>query len=210
MNHIILLGDSIFDNAAYTAGGPAVIQHLRQKLPPGWEATLLAVDGSVTGDVVRQIANLPPGATHLIVSAGGNDALTHSGLLSEPARSVAEVLQRLSALQRVFEQVYRQMLMSLLAFKLPTSLCTVYYPNFSDAVVQEISSMGLMVFNETILRLAFQTGLPVIDLRFICSTPEDYANEIEPSVSGGAKIAGVILKTVRQHDFGVKRTIIYY
>jgi len=26
--HVVLLGDSIFDNAAYAAGGPAVIDHL--------------------------------------------------------------------------------------------------------------------------------------------------------------------------------------
>jgi hypothetical protein len=110
----------------------------------------------------------------------------------------------------MFEQVYRQMLTSLLELKLPTTFCTVYYPNFPDAVVQEISSMGLMVFNETILRLAFQADLPVIDLRFVCTTSEDYANEIEPSASGGAKIAEAILKAVKQHDFGMKRTIIYY
>ena len=45
--HVILLGDSIFDNAAYVPGGPAVIEHLRRGLPEGWKATLLGVDGSL-------------------------------------------------------------------------------------------------------------------------------------------------------------------
>ena len=52
MNHIVLLGDSIFDNAAYVGGGPDVIEQLKSILPRDWQATLLAVDGSVTTDVI--------------------------------------------------------------------------------------------------------------------------------------------------------------
>jgi hypothetical protein len=33
MKHLVLLGDSIFDNAAYDAGGPAVIDQVQAKLP---------------------------------------------------------------------------------------------------------------------------------------------------------------------------------
>jgi hypothetical protein len=33
MNHIVLLGDSIFDNAAYVAGGPDVVRQVRDNLP---------------------------------------------------------------------------------------------------------------------------------------------------------------------------------
>jgi len=35
MAHIILLGDSIFDNRAWTAGGPDVIEQVRRLLPEG-------------------------------------------------------------------------------------------------------------------------------------------------------------------------------
>ena len=31
MKHIVLLGDSIFDNAAYVAGGPDVVKQLRER-----------------------------------------------------------------------------------------------------------------------------------------------------------------------------------
>lgn len=70
MGHIVLLGDSIFDNASYVPDRPAVIDQLRQTLPSGWRATLLAVDGHITEDVADQLKNLPPEATHLVVSAG--------------------------------------------------------------------------------------------------------------------------------------------
>ena len=73
MNHAVLLGDSIFDNAAYVPGKPSVIEQLRKTLPGDWKATLLAVDGDVTADVQKQIERLPDDATHLIVSSGGND-----------------------------------------------------------------------------------------------------------------------------------------
>lgn len=45
MTHLILLGDSIFDNAAYVGEQPDVIEQLRAKLPEGWNATLKAIDG---------------------------------------------------------------------------------------------------------------------------------------------------------------------
>ena len=42
MGHVVLLGDSTFDNASYVPGGPAVIEHARRCLPAGWQAALLA------------------------------------------------------------------------------------------------------------------------------------------------------------------------
>ena len=45
MAHIVLLGDSVFDNAAYVPGDPDVRTQLQEKLPKKWKATLLAIDG---------------------------------------------------------------------------------------------------------------------------------------------------------------------
>src|SRR3954471_24838234 len=89
-SHVVLLGDSIFDNAAYVPRGEEVITKLRRRLTVGQSATLAAVDGSVIADVIRQFADIPGSATHLIISAGGNDALHASGVMTEDASSVAE------------------------------------------------------------------------------------------------------------------------
>ena len=78
MGHIVLLGDSIFDNASYVPEGPPVVTQLRHRLPKNWRASLLAVDGHRTMDVMDQLTALPGDATHLIVSVGGNDALSES------------------------------------------------------------------------------------------------------------------------------------
>ncbi len=81
MNHVVLLGDSIFDNAAYVHGGPDVIAHLKSILPQDWKATLLAADGAISIDVIGQIRKIPESATHLVVSAGGNDGLSRADTL---------------------------------------------------------------------------------------------------------------------------------
>ena len=209
MNHIVLLGDSIFDNAAYIDRGPDVIRQLNAILPSDFKATLLAVDGSVTTDVITQIPKIPASATHLIVSAGGNDGLSRADILQRPAGSVGDAVDQLAALRSEFCHNYRRMLNSLLAVKKPLAVCTVYDPNFPDVIMQRVTTTALNLFNDCILREAITHGVPVLDLRLICSEPEDYANEIEPGIVGGQKIAEAILRLVQHHDFSSKRTVIY-
>ena len=96
MPHVVLLGDSIFDNGAYTQGGPDVITQLREALPAGWRATLGAIDGATTQDVDPQLRALPSDVTHAVLSLGGNDALGHADLIEMRVRSSAEVLGRLA------------------------------------------------------------------------------------------------------------------
>jgi hypothetical protein len=209
MKHIVLLGDSIFDNAAYVDAGPDVIKQLRSVLPPGWQATLLAVDGSVTTYVIRQIPKIPASATHLIVSAGGNDGLSRADILQRPAGSVGGAIEQLAALRAEFHLNYHRMLSALLALKQPVALCTVYDPCFPDPLMQRLTTTALNIFNDYILREAFTQGLPVLDLRLICTEAADYANEIEPGVSGGRKIAAGILNLIQNHNFSIKRTVVY-
>lgn len=200
MPHVVLLGDSIFDNAAYVAGGPDVAAQLRGLLPEGWEATLAAVDGAVVTDVARQIPRIPRGATHLVLSVGGNDALGHVDLLDRPARSAAEVLDLLADARDGFAGRYRAMRGSLLRLDLPLTICTIYEGALPEPALQRRASTALTVFNDVILRVAFEAGTDVIDLRRVCDDPADYANPIEPSVRGGAKIAGAILAVVTAED----------
>jgi hypothetical protein len=202
VGHVILLGDSIFDNAAYVAGAPDVVRQVRQRLPSGSKATLAAVDGSRIRDVRRQLRRVPADATHLVLSVGGNDALGSSDFLSAPARSAAEALSGLADIGDEFERGYLAMLTNVLAHELPTAICTVYYPRFPDAALQKVAVAALTVFNDCIVRAAFTHGLPLFDLRLICTEEEDYANPIEPSARGGEKIARTIAEFVKQGLIG--------
>ena len=189
--HVVLLGDSIFDNAAYVGGGPDVVRQLRDVLPPGWRASLLAVDGAVTDGVARQVSRLPDDATLLVVSAGGNDALGYSHLLDQGARSVADGVALLAEAQARFARSYAAMVDAVLAAGRPVALCTIYDANYPEPR-RRVVVAALSLFNDVITRAAFARGLPLIDLRLVCDDPADYANPIEPSVRGGAKIAAAI------------------
>jgi hypothetical protein len=209
MNHIGLIGDSTLDNGAYVSSGKAVIDHLQRLVPQGWQATLLAVDGSTINGIPRQLAQVPQDTTHLVLSVGGNDALGHYGILTQSARSVAEVIGKLANIGEEFEERYKQILAEVLHLGLPTIVCTIYYPRFSDVTVQRLSVTASTIFNDVILRQAFVTGLPVMDLRLICNEDTDYANPIEPSSRGGQKIAESIVRVVTQHDFARQRTQVF-
>ncbi|MDF2780936.1 MAG: hypothetical protein K0S96_740, partial [Geminicoccaceae bacterium] len=80
---VFLLGDSIIDNGEYVRSGePDVAQQL-EILLPHHTVVKRAVDGAKSADVLAsQIAELNR-AEHIILSAGGNDALEHIDLLEE-------------------------------------------------------------------------------------------------------------------------------
>lgn len=140
--HIVLMGDSIFDNKAYTQGEPDVVAHLQPLLPDGWRTTLLAVDGASTGSMSTQLSRVPPDATHLVLSLGGNDALRNIDLLDTRLDSSRAALL-------LFDE-----------------------------------------FNDVIARAALDHAARLIELRSGCDDHADYVDSIEPSGSGGRKIAG--------------------
>ena len=205
--HVILLGDSIFDNAAYVGGAPDVVRQLRGELPDGWRASLLAVDGAVTGSVARQLGGLPPDASLLVVSVGGNDALGDSYLLQQRASSVGHAVMQLAQAQAGFADGYAAMLDAVLARRLPTALCTIYDAAFPPPEGQVITA-ALSLFNDVITRAAFSNGLPLIDLRLICSEPADYANPIEPSEQGGGKIAAAIARLATAPELRLAHSVV--
>jgi hypothetical protein len=165
-------------------------------LPPGWQATLLAVDGSTTDHVASQLDRLPKDATHLVLSVGGNNALMHLGILESPVTSMMKSIETLADVACDFEARYRSVIATCLNTRLPLAVCTVYNGCFEDQSFQRIASATLSLFNDVIIRVAIEHSLPVIDLRSVCATPEDYANPIEPSSVGGAKIARVMVGLV--------------
>jgi hypothetical protein len=177
MNHIVLLGDSVFDNAAYVAGGPEVVRQLREMLPSGW----------------RALERLPADTSHLVVSVGGNDALGEAALLDAKVDSMAEALELITVVRERFRSAYARMLDEGLGFGLSLAVCTIYEPRFPEPVLRRLAATALIALNDVITREAFARGVDCIDLRIVCDEDADFANPIEPSVRGGAKIAQAIM-----------------
>lgn len=205
--HVVLLGDSIFDNKAYVGEDPDVITQLRQELPRGWQATLLALDGDVMAGMDRQLRLLPENATHLVVSVGGNDALGFADILQRPAGNVTGALNILAAAQDDFAAGYQAMARAVASTGLPSAVCTIYDTPSNGPGYRTIKT-ALAIFNDCITRAAFSLGFSLIDLRLLCGEDSDYANPIEPSSQGGAKIARAIALMARQGHQAGRTTVI--
>lgn len=208
MNHLVLLGDSIFDNRAYVAGGPAVIDLVQKTAPAGWKASLLAVDGNTSVQVPDQIKRLPSDCTHLVLSAGGNDAIGCLDLMGTPASNLMGALGTLSKMLAGFEQSYKALMSELLSLNRPLIVCTIY-----DSVpgLVEPLKLALALFNDVIIRNAVSRGVPILDLRMICTESSDYSikSPIEPSSQGGHKIATRMTSAIVNHDFSREICAIY-
>lgn len=211
MAHIVLLGDSIFDNAPYVPAGTHVQAQLESLVTPSDRVSLLARDGSVLADMVAQVARLqelPEQADWIVVSCGGNDVLGLVGAMQSKVGSVIEAAMLLADWQAEFRRDYRRMLNIVLSRRRPVALATIYdgVPGLDPGL-----RTALAPFNDVILREAIAHRLPVLDLRLICDQPDDYAlvSPIEPSAQGGGKIAAAIAQLVREQDPGARRTVVY-
>ena len=219
MKHIVLLGDSIFDNRSYVEPGEQDVPNQLRALVRGGDCkvTNLAVDGHVTRHIVTQLNNLPSDATHLFLSVGGNDGLGHLSIFNDNIDTIGDALQKMYLIGETFQQKYSAMLDSVLMHKLPTAVCNIYYPRFFssslDRVVsylpvmmdgeklQQMTMAAETIFNDIIMFEVFKRKLPLIDLRILCNDDQDFANPIEPSCIGGMKIAKTINKIANEHSF---------
>ena len=209
MSHLVLLGDSIFDNGAYVDGAPAVIDQVRSLLPKGWKATLLAVDGNVTLDVREQIKRIPADATHLVMSMGGNDALgALTQLHSSTPRTIMQALGVLADIQLNFARDYVEILKIGVALGIPLTCCTIY--DQVPGLTQELRT-ALSIFNDVIVRECIRHPVPALDLRFVCTESTDYSviSPIEPSTQGGQKIASHIASIVVGVELVTKKCSIF-
>ena len=90
-------------------------------------------------------------------------------ILSEKVHSTVAVLNRLSRRRRQFQQQYSEMLQHVLSYRLPTAVCSVYYPRLPDPMLQRLAVTALAIFNDVIIKEAFLAGVPLLDLRLICN-----------------------------------------
>ncbi|VAW49548.1 hypothetical protein MNBD_GAMMA03-923 [hydrothermal vent metagenome] len=207
-NHILLLGDSIFDNAGYVGSGESVIEQLQTNIPVDSKATLLAVDGDITSDVYAQLELIPEGVTHAFLSIGGNDALRIVNVLQQSVSTVGEAMEIFTEIRLDFQNSYRKLITQIKQKVDKLIICTVHdsVPDFEPRALTALS-----MFNEIILKEAFAINASVIDLRLLCNEKEDYStiSPIEPSGQGARKIVEQIVKVTNEHGFNIKTPVIY-
>jgi lysophospholipase L1-like esterase len=208
MKHIVLLGDSIFDNAGYVDAGDSVIDCLQVLLPPDYKATLLAVDGDITDDVYSQLDKLPTDTTYVFLSIGGNDALRIINVLNKSIPTVGDAMHVFSEIREGFTNKYKELISAIHNKVDKLFICTIHdsIPDFEQRALT-----ALAFYNEIILKQAIAKSLPILDLRILCNERKDYSpvSPIEPSKFGAKKIADSIYTIVLQHDFSHVNSVIY-
>jgi len=196
--HLVLLGDSIFDNGVYVEPGQAdVAAHLRRKLKPqDWTVEMRAEDGALASSIKGQLAHSPVATPcTFVLSVGGNDALVNLDMIQDTTsgRSVATVLATFHQIREEFRERYTGVLDLIVDHGQPLIVCTIYNSQFPETELQMLATTGLSFFNDVIAEEALRRRLPIIELREVCSEPEAFANPIEPSEIGGDLITDAII-----------------
>lgn len=205
---VALLGDSIFDNQAYVEPGQAVLDKINLAKPLDTEFELLALDGATTEDIAEQCALVDEETDLIFLSCGGNNALNVASVFEQQARTVFDGMHVLSEIQNVFKRQYEEMLVHILVLEKKLVVCSIYNtcPGLPCTLLAALS-----FFNDVIFEKAFKLGLPVLDLRLMFNSPADYSaiSPIEPSESGGEKLAEKIVSLVSMHDFSASQSFVY-
>ena len=191
MPHLALLGDGILANGAHTGGEPDTASVIRQLLP-AWKVSLLAAEGSSLATVASQLRQLSADVDLVVLSVGGNDAMQHVDLLEQPTRSSGDTLDALVAMVDEFAARYDLVAKSVRDRAKRLVVCTIYEPPLVGLNTASRARVLLTLLNDHILRTAYRWALDVLDLRAICTNPEDFRLQIAPSAAGAGKIGRAI------------------
>ena len=185
-NNIVLLGDSIFDNATYVwPTRKPLIVYLNEYLYKKSKATLVAQDGAKIVNVYHQIESIPEDTTRIFLSIGGNNLRHYLSFLDENASSVLKVLGSLYDMKIEFETEYSRLLEHLKGIDIPLTVCTIYNCSFEEEERKKAVETALAVFNDAKIRSAYRLSVPYIEMRDVCTESSDYVSNIEPSDRGG-------------------------
>ena len=204
MAYVTLLGDSIIDNKIYVNPGElSVKEHLEDQ--SGYVFNQIAVDGHTTDDVIEyQLGKVNNKlTTHNVLSIGGNDLLGHLGFLKNNIELTAiEILEQAVVLLAPIKNRYRTIVKNLSQQTPNLLLCTVYEGNLvGDSFYSDVafaSKAMVSMFNDIVFNTGSSFKADVLELRNIFTTPDDYANPIEPSHIGGKKLSKEILEWVNK------------
>lgn len=175
---IVLLGDSMLANNGYVKSGYA-IPNIIEKSVSKDHLLMLAKDNSTIQDVFYQLDKIPfdldKPTTNIFLSVGGNDLLRNN--------------LNLIKVNKIFDRY--SVLVDSIITKLPNAklyLLTLYFP------LDQPDHPYVNVWNKKIKQL-----LPfrnIIDTSMLITSKRDLVYNIEPSLSGGQKIANAILQHI--------------
>lgn len=179
---VVLLGDSVLKNESYVKSGLSVCEYVKRETS---SAYCYAMNDSNIVDVYSQLEQIPSDYNHpnccIFLSIGGNDILSNHIVDNESLRPI------FIAYTKLIRSIKTKMDKSNLF------LVNTYHPQnlkYSQytSVLQEWNMMiDDFAYNST------NNISGVVRLNELLKEESDFTHEIEPSESGGKKIANAIL-----------------
>ena len=188
---IVLLGDSILKNNSYVPDGKAVDNIIEERVlknDKNIELYSLAENNSKIVDVYSQINKIPLDinnkSTNIFLSTGGNDILSFYIDQHGDTTDTGFLNTMLAAYKKLVKSIQTRMDLCQIV------LLDVYYPTSNQfAQYKPI----LEEWNKLIAEFASINNLQVINISSILTHSTDFTLNIEPSETGGEKIADNIL-----------------
>ena len=186
---IVLIGDSIIKNNAYSSDGRGIDDILIERTNNN--TFCYAKDHAKIVDIYRHIGEIPielnSVKTTIFISAGGNDILSYYNENSNNNETTSFVKMVFSYYKKLIKNIHT---------KLPNSqiiLLDIYYPNSIKYKQYHsiIKQWNGMIYNYATQNNNNITG--VIKISNLLTQSEDFTLSIEPSSIGGTKIADAIL-----------------
>jgi len=182
----ILLGDSIIKNNSYVKNGKAIEDILNEKT--NGNTHCYAKDDSTIVDIYSQLdsisSELNKGSTTIFLSAGGNDILNNYADKEVSIKDTKVLDPIFNAYKTLIKSIQTKMNDSKLV------LLDIYYPtNIKLAQYKPI----LEEWNKLIADFASTNNIEVINISNILIESTDFTLNVEPSETGGEKIANSIL-----------------
>jgi hypothetical protein len=182
----ILLGDSILKNNSYVKNGKSIEDILNEKTNDNTKC--YAKDDSTIVDVYSQLDSIPSDlnkdSTTIFLSVGGNDILNNYADKEVSVKDTKVLDPIFNAYKKLIKSIQTKMNDSKLV------LLDIYYPtNIKLAQYKPV----LEEWNKLISDFASTNSLQVINISSILIESTDFTLNIEPSETGGEKIANNIL-----------------
>ena len=182
----VLLGDSIIKNNSYVKNGKGIDDMLNEKT--NGNAHCYAKDDSTIVDVYSQLDSIPSDlntkTTTIFLSVGGNDILNNYVNKEVSVKDTKGLDPIFNAYKKIIKSIQTKMNDSKIV------LLDIYYPtNIKFTQYKPI----LEEWNKLISDFASTNNIEVINISNILIESTDFTLNIEPSETGGEKIADNIL-----------------
>lgn len=197
---VLLVGDSVFDNALYVEDGQDSVSVLRRELSPIATVDSVAINGATTFEVLDQLfkgeLSSKPKYDVIFLSIGGNDLLRNQEVYLDPTKTLADRRDFVMDLRKRFSLI-RQHLLLMSEHVFWTGVYKPYFSTeeFSEKYI-EAASRGIHDIN-TKLTIGYNYEY-TLSLISIFNQPEDFVFTIELSAQGSEKLAKELKRIVHE------------